>query len=296
VILQGDCPLFVQLVVNSIIAGAIYTLLALGFTIIYGTLNFFNMAHGVAYMVGAYLSYIFRIQLGLDLPLAFSLSAVLTAFAMIGVDRIAYFHLRTKRAPSWALVVSSIGVAIFIESLISVIFGSDTRSLRTEQAAPGYSVLGAIITPVQISMLIVSGILMLFLTLFLKMTLMGKALRATSNDPDMSSVLGINTESIYRTTFAVGSALAAIAGSLVALETDVFPTMGHSALLKSIVASIMGGIGNIPGAVFGSFFLGFVENFGIWKLSSGWKDAIALILLMFFILHRPSMFGIESQK
>jgi branched-chain amino acid transport system permease protein len=288
--------LFVQLVINSIIAGAIYTLLALGFTVIYGALNFFNMAHGVAYMVGAYLSYVFRIQLGLNLPLAFSLSAVATAFAMIGIDRIAYFHLRVKRAPSWALVVSSIGVAIFIESFVSAVFGSDTRSLRTEQAAPGYAFFGAIITPVQISMLVVSGVLMLFLTLFLKMTLLGKALRATSNDPDMSSVLGINTESIYRSTFALGSGLAAIAGSLVALETDVFPTMGHSALLKSIVASIMGGIGNIPGAVFGSFFLGFVENFGIWKLNSSWKDAIALILLMFFILLRPSPSGMESQK
>jgi branched-chain amino acid transport system permease protein len=288
--------LFVQLVINSIIAGSIYTLLALGFTIIYGTLNFFNMAHGVAYMVGAYLSYVFRIQLGLNLPLAFSLSAVLTAFVMIGIDRIAYFHLRTKRVPSWALVVSSIGVAIFFESLIAILFGSDTRSLRIGQAAPGYTILGAIITPVQIWMLIVSAVLMIFLTIHLKLTIMGKALRATSNDPEMSSIIGINTESIYRSTFGLGSALAAVAGSLVALETDVFPTMGNAALLKSIVASIIGGIGSIPGAVFGSFFLGFVENFGIWKVNASWKDAIALILLMFFILLRPSLFGMESQK
>jgi branched-chain amino acid transport system permease protein len=283
-------------VINSIIAGAIYTLLALGFTIIYGTLNFFNMAHGIAYMVGAYLSYIFRIKFSLNLPLAFSLSTLLTALIMIGVDRIAYFKLRTKRAPSWAMVVSSIGVAIFFESLIAIVFGSDTRSLRIGQAAPGYTILGAIITPVQIWMLIVSAVLMIFLTIHLKLTIMGKALRATSNDPEMSSIIGINTESIYRSTFGLGSALAAIAGSLVALETDVFPTMGHTALLKSIVASIIGGIGNIPGAVFGSFFLGFVENFGIWKLSASWKDAIALVLLIFFILLRPTLFGMEQQK
>jgi len=288
--------LFVQLIINSIIAGAIYTLLALGFTIIYGTLNFFNMGHGVAYTLGAYLSYVFRIKLGLDLPLAFSLSTLLTALLMLVVDRIAYFHLRTKKAPSWALVVSSIGVAIFVESFVSIIFGSDTRSLRLGQAAPGYTILGAIITPVQIWMLIISALLMVFLTLHLKMTLIGKALRATSNDPEMSSIVGINTESIYRSTFALGSALAAIAGSLVALETDVFPTMGNAALLKSIVASIIGGIGNIPGAVFGSFFLGFAENFGIWKLSSSWKDGISLILLIIFIVLRPAIFGIDSQK
>ena len=288
--------MFTQLIINSIIAGAIYTLLALGFTIIYGTLNFFNMAHGIAYTLGAYFSYLFRIKFGFDLPLAFSLSTLLTALAMIGVDRIAYFNLRIRKAPSWALVVSSIGVAIFLESFISLIFGSDTRSLRTGQAAPGYTVFGAIITPVQIWMLIISALLMIVLTIYLKMTIMGKALRATSNDPEMSSIVGINTESIYKSTFALGSALAAIAGSLVALETDVFPTMGHSALLKSIVASIIGGIGNIPGAVLGSFFLGFAENFGIWKLSASWKDGIALILLIFFILLRPALFGKESQK
>ena len=282
--------------INSIIAGAIYTLLALGFTIIYGTLNFFNMAHGIAYMVGAYLSYIFRIKFGLNLPLAFGLSTLLTALIMIGADRIAYLKLRTKRAPSWALVVSSIGVAIFFESLIAIVFGSDTRSLRIGQAAPGYTILGAIITPVQIWMLIVSVFLMISLTIHLKLTIMGKALRATSNDPEMSSIIGINTESVYRSTFGLGSALAAIAGSLVALETDVFPTMGHAALLKSIVASIIGGIGNIPGAVLGSFFLGFAENFGIWKLSASWKDAIALVLLISFILLRPTLFGMEQQK
>jgi len=283
-------------VINSIIAGAIYTLLALGFTIIYGTLNFFNMAHGIAYMVGAYLSYIFRIKFGLNLPLAFGLSTLLTALIMIGADRIAYLKLRTKRAPSWALVVSSIGVAIFFESLIAIVFGSDTRSLRIGQAAPGYTILGAIITPVQIWMLIVSVFLMISLTIHLKLTIMGKALRATSNDPEMSSIIGINTESVYRSTFGLGSALAAVAGSLVALETDVFPTMGNAALLKSIVASIIGGIGNIPGAVLGSFFLGFAENFGIWKLSASWKDAIALVLLIFFILLRPTLFGMEQQK
>jgi len=288
--------LFVQLIINSVIAGSIYTLLALGFTIIYGTLNFFNMAHGVAYTLGAYFSYLFRIKLGLDLPLAFSLSTLLTALVMLGVDKIAYSHLRARRAPSWALVVSSIGVAIFAESLIGIVFGSDTRSLRIGQAAPGYTLFGAIITPVQIWMLIVSALLMILLTVHLKMTIMGKALRATSNDPEMSSIVGINTQSIYQSTFALGSALAAIAGSLVALETDVFPTMGHAALLKSIVASIIGGIGNIPGAVFGSFFLGFVENFGIWKLSASWKDGISLILLIFFILLRPSLFGMEEKK
>jgi branched-chain amino acid transport system permease protein len=281
--------LLIQLVINSLVAGVIYALLAFGFTITYGTLNFFNMAHGMAYTLGAYFSYVLRIQWGLSLPLAFGLSTVATAVAMTGVDRIAYAHLRTRAAPSWALVVSSIGVAIFLEALISLLFGSDTLSLRVGEAAPGYTVLGAIITPTQISILVVSTILMIALTFYLRMTLMGKALRATANDVEMARVVGIDPESTYRSTFALASGLTAIAGSLVALETDLFPTMGHTALLKSIVASIIGGIGSVPGAVVGALFLGCAENFGVWKLSSSWRDGIALALLMLFLLVRQTL-------
>ena len=277
-----------QIFVNSIVAGAVYALLAFGFTITYGTLNFFNMAHGVAFTVGAYLCYVFRILLGLDLLSATVLAVLGTALVMVVVDLLAYDRLRARRAPSWAMVVSSIGVAIFIEAVISLIFGSDTLSLRTGEARPGIAVLGAIITETQIVILIVSVILVALLTLYLKMTRMGKALRAMANDPEIGVVIGIEPRITYMTTFALASGLAAVAGCLVAFETDVYPTMGHSALLKSIVASIIGGIGNVGGAVFGGLFLAAAENFGVWKLSSSWQDGIALTLLLLFMLAQRS--------
>jgi branched-chain amino acid transport system permease protein len=277
-----------QLILDSIVSGAIYSLLALGFTITYGTLNFFNMAHGAAFTVGAYLFYVFHMLARLPLTWAVPLAMVGTAVLMMLVDMVAYERLRARHAPSWAMVVSSIGVAIFIEAVISLIFGSDTLTLRSGEIRPGLPIFGAIITPNQIVILIVAIALVAVLTAYLQMTRAGKALRAMANDAEMGVVIGINPRSTYISTFALASGLAAIAGCLVALETDVYPTMGQSALLKAIVASIIGGIGNIPGALFGGLVLGLVENFGVWQLNAGWQDGISLTLLLLFMLIRQS--------
>jgi branched-chain amino acid transport system permease protein len=112
----------------------------------------------------------------------------------------------------------------------------------------------------------------------------------------MATIVGIDTEWVFRAVIIIGSGLACLAGVLVSLETDIEPSMGQPALLKAIVASIIGGIGNVRGAMWGGFFLGFVENFGIWKISAGWKDGIALALLLVSILFKPSLFGIEEEK
>jgi branched-chain amino acid transport system permease protein len=277
-----------QLVVDSIVSGAIYALLAFGFTITYGTLNFFNMAHGAAFTVGAYAFYCFQSLLRLPIPAAALLAVGATALLMVLVDLVAYERLRTRQAPSWAMVVSSIGVAIFVQAVVSLIFGSDTLSLRRGEIRPGLPIFGAIITPNQITIIIVAAALVAMLTAYLQLTRAGKALRAMANDPEMGIVIGIEPRWTYISTFALASGLAAIAGCLVALETDVYPTMGQSALLKAIVASIIGGVGNVPGAVFGGLILGAVENFAVWKLNTGWQDGISLALLLIFMLIRQS--------
>jgi branched-chain amino acid transport system permease protein len=277
-----------QLIVDSIVSGAIYALLAFGFTITYGTLNFFNMAHGAAFTVGAYAFYCFQTLLRLSIPSAALLAVGTTALLMVLVDLVAYERLRARHAPSWAMVVSSIGVAIFIQAVVSLIFGSDTLSLRRGEIRPGLPIFGAIITPNQITIIIVAAALVAMLTAYLQLTRAGKALRAMANDPEMGVVVGIEPRWTYMSTFALASGLAAIAGCLVALETDVYPTMGQSALLKAIVASIIGGVGNVPGAVFGGLILGAVENVAAWKLNTGWQDGISLALLLIFMLIRQS--------
>jgi len=284
-----------QLAMNGLIAGSIYSLNAFGFTLIYGTMRFFNMSYGATFMVGSYFFYIFRNWLGMPFAIALSFSMASISASMLLVDHLTFKRLRQINAPSWAIVMVSIGVAIVLEALITTIFGSDVRMVRSG-IQHGYVFFGATITPNQLTIVCASIVFMLGIWLFLKSTKIGKAIRATANDPHMASVVGIDTEKVFKFVIILGSSFACVAGVLVSLESDIEPSIGQAALLKAIVASIIGGIGNIRGAMWGGILLGFVENFGVWKISAGWKDGIALALLLFFILMRPSLFGIEEEK
>ena len=138
---------------------------------------------------------------------------------------------------------------------------------------------------------------MILLWIFIQRTKLGKAMRAVSDDPMAASIVGINTNRLILSSFAIGSALAGVAGILISLETNIEPTMGFPAILKGIIASIIGGAGNIPGAMLGGFLLGLAENLGIWKIQAGWKDCISFLILIIFLLLRPGgIFGIKAEK
>ncbi|MDI6760307.1 MAG: branched-chain amino acid ABC transporter permease, partial [Candidatus Brocadiaceae bacterium] len=215
----------------------------------------------------------------------------------IGIDRAVYAPLRHKGAPNLVFLVVSFGVFIFIQNTIQLIYGAQILSLRTGSVKEGHHLLGAVITDIQILILIATAILTVALWSVVKFTKLGKAIRAVADDPVAASLVGINPERIILYAFAIGSALAGMAGMLVALETNLEPTMGLSAILKGIIACIIGGIGSIPGAVAGAFFLGIVENLGIWKIQAGWKDCIAFGILIIFLLVRPGgILGIPIEK
>lgn len=287
--------MFQQLLLNGLIAGSTYALVALGFTIIYRTVKFFHFAHGVVYTAGAYLAYTFAISLGLNFLPSFFLATILASILGLLIDRFVYSPLRQHKAPNLVLLIASFGVFIFIQNLLQFIYGAQILTLRTGPVEEGYQVFSAVITPIQIMILVVSVILMLVLWLFIQKTKMGKAMRAVADDPVGASVVGIYPEMTIRTAFAIGSAAAGIAGILISLETNIEPTMGFSAILKGIIASIIGGIGSIPGAMVGGFFLGIVENLGIWKIQAGWKDTIAFAVLIVFLLFRPGgIFGVKA--
>jgi branched-chain amino acid transport system permease protein len=176
---------------------------------------------------------------------------------------------------------------ILMESLILIFFGADVKTIGFIKVAKGLEFLGAIITPLQIFIVITSFVLLLGLWAFMKKTKIGKAMRAVSDNKDVAEVVGISSERIYNWVFAIGSAVAGIAGILVALEQNLEPTMGTGLVIKGFTGAIIGGIGSVPGAILGSFFLGFAENLGIWFLPSGYKDAIAFVILFIFLLFRP---------
>ena len=286
--------MFSQLLINGLIAGAIYALVASGFALIYSTCKFIHFAHGCTVAVAAYLLYLFFSLIGFNFWLAIILTIIFTAGFSWLTNKIIYQKLRKRKASNVILLIASVGLLILFESLILLFFGADVKTIGFIKIAKGLEFLGAIITPLQIVIIIVSVILFVLLFFFTKKTKIGKAMRAVADNKDVAEIVGISAKKIYAWSFVIGSAIAGVAGILVGLEQNMEPTMGTNLMIKGFTGAIIGGIGSVPGAVLGSFLLGLVENFGIWFLPSGYKDAIAFIILFIFLIFRPQ--GILGRK
>jgi len=280
--------MFSQLILNSIIAGAIYTLVALGFNLIYGATKFFNLAHGVLAAVGGYSVFFFGKTLGWNIYFATALGIIFAGLLGYGLDKFVYLPLRRRKASKMILLVASLGALTAIQAIIAILFTSQFRTLSQNTGAQKiYEVFGGVITETQLVILITGIAIMTVLALILKYTMFGKTIKAISDDEEVARIVGINTDKIIGYVFFIGSAIAGLAGILVGFDTGIQPTIGLGLLLKGVIASIVGGIGNVYGGVIGAFLLGFVENFGIWKISGEWKDAIAFALLIIFLIFRP---------
>ena len=252
-----------QLVLNSIIAGAIYTMIALGFNLIYSTAKFFDVGYGALAAVGGYMVFYFYKKLGLGLPLSVIIALIIAGSVGYLIYQGVYRRLRARKASNLVLLIASLGVFTALQALLAMLFSSQFQTLsRGAREIKVFEIFGAVITDVQLTIFIVGLAIMGGLSLVIKKTLFGKALTAVSDDEEVAKVIGINTDKILERVFIVGSMIAALTGILV-------------------------GIGNVYGSVLGAFVLGFVENFGIWKISGEWKDAIAFALLIIFLIFRP---------
>ena len=249
-----------QLITNGLIAGSIYTLIAIGFTLIYKTVKFFHLAHGVVYSVGAYLAYSFSIQAGINPVVSFILAIGITAAFGIGIDKLVYAPLWHRKASKLIFLLASFGVFVLIQNLLQMIYGAQILTIRTGPIVEGHHVLGAVITNIQIVIIVVTLLLFLAVWWFLQNTRIGKAMRAVSDDPIAAGVVGIDSEKMIMAAFGIGSALAAVGGILIAYETNIEPTMGFNAILKGMIASIVGGIGSRPGVVAGEVALGGIPE------------------------------------
>jgi len=283
-----------QLISNSIIAGSIYSLVAIGYTMVYGVLKFINFAHGELAMIGAYITFVLLKLLGFPLIPSITLSILCVALLGIVIEKIAYKPLR--EAPRLAPLITAIAVSIFLQSVVLLILGARNKTL-TVGTAKGLMFLGAYITPIQIVIIVTSILLMILLHLFLRHTKLGKAMRATSDDMTIASIVGIKVDRVISSVFGIGSALAAVAGILIAFETNLNPTMGFFIGLKAFAAAVVGGIGSVRGAMLGGFIIGFSENFGIWYIPTGYKNSVAFIILVLVLLIRPSgIFGMKPEE
>ncbi|HKA37187.1 MAG TPA: branched-chain amino acid ABC transporter permease [Thermoanaerobaculia bacterium] len=283
---------FLQQLVNGLSLGSIYALIALGYTMVYGVLRLINFAHGDVYMVGAYAGYYLSRRMQGREP-SFASAALVMVGAMVAcailgliIERLAYRPVR--RASRLTLLITAIGVSLFIENGGQLVFGPDPKFFPS--LAPHYEfVIGGVhLTSEQLTVIGVSFLLMVLLRFFIMKTRTGKAMRAVSFNLDAAKLMGISTDGIIAVTFALGSALAAAAGVLIGMQIPkIDPLMGILYGLKAFVAAVLGGIGNVPGAVLGGMLIGTSEVMVVGYLSSTYRDAIAFGILILVLLLRP---------
>lgn len=295
--------MFVQQLINGLALGAVYALIALGYTMVYGILHLINFAHGEVYMLGAYLGIIVMgvltlaglpvHSLSLTIFLSILISMAFCALYGAAIERFAYRPLRS--AAKLAPLISAVGISIILQNVVMLTQGTEYKNLPPLLPSEGFSLLGANVSPVQAFILSSSIVLMLILHFFVVKTRLGKAMRATSQDRIMAGLLGININQVISITFMIGSSLAAAAGVMVTLYYGVVHFfMGYLAGIKAFTAAVLGGIGSIPGAMLGGFMLGLIENFGASYISSVYKDAFAFLVLIITLILRPS--GLLGQK
>ena len=278
-----------QLVLNSIIAGAIYSLIALGFNLIFSTVKFFDLGYGALTAVGGYVVFYLSKTLGLNVYLSVIVGMIVAGIIGSLINMFVYSKLTNRKASGMVMLVASLGVLTALQAVIAILFTSQFQTLLSNSGTqPVYDIAGGVITQVQVVILVLGIIIMVGLGFVLKKTMFGKAVKAISDDVEVAKIVGINTKKVISKVFFIGSAIAGLSGILVGFDTGIEPTMGLSLLLKGVIASIIGGIGNVYGGVLGAFLLGFIENFGIWKISGEWKDAIAFAVLILFLLFRPN--------
>ena len=280
---------FLQYLIHGISIGAVYAILALGYTMIYGIAKMLNFAHGDIIMVGAYISYCVTSYLGL--PAWSGILAAMAVCTVLGIliERLAYKPLRGTS--SLAVLITAIGVSYFLQNGAQLIWGSSAKNYKSIVTFAPIKLFGGSLT-ITGEVLITIGaciLIMIALTLFTGKTRMGKAMRAVSEDRDAAQLMGINVNSTISMTFAIGSALAAIAGVLLCSTVPTLqPTTGSMPGIRAFTAAVFGGIGSIPGAMLGGILLGIIETFSKAYLSTQFSDAIVFLVLILVLLMKPA--------
>jgi len=292
-------PQLIQQLFNGLSLGAIYALIAIGYTMVYGIIGMINFAHGEIYMIGAYVGLVTLAAIGTQsgLPVAavmglMLLSAVLvTAVYGYVVEQVAYKPVR--QSPRLVALISAIGMSIFLQNWVAL--GQGARDMAVPSLLPGALRFGdegafeVFVPYTRLLIIVVTVVLMVTLTLYIRHSRMGRAQRACAQDMQMASLLGIDTNRVISFTFILGAVLAAVGGVLIALTVGKLnPYIGFLAGIKAFTAAVLGGIGSIPGAMLGGVLLGVVETFAAAYISSEYKDIVAFGLLVLILLVRPT--------
>ena len=278
-----------QYCINGISIGSIYAIIALGYTMVYGIAKMLNFAHGDIIMVGAYICYCVTNYLGMPPILGILASMAVCTLLGIVIEGLAYKPLRGT--PSLAALITAIGVSYFLQNAAQLIWGSNPKSFTSVVSTiKPFLLFGSLtITGEVLVTVVVSVVIMLALTWFTSSTRIGKSMRAVSEDRDAAQLMGINVNKTISITFAIGSALAAVAGVLMCSSIPVLqPTTGSMPGIRAFTAAVLGGIGSIPGAMLGGVLLGIIETFAKAFLSTQFSDAIVFGVLIIILLVKPA--------
>lgn len=286
---------FMQQTVNGLVMGSSYVLIALGLTMIFGMLNILNFAHGELLMVGAFAGLGASIGLGAPYIVAIFISMIVVGILGIVLERLAFRPLRNS--DSINLLVSSLGVSIILQNLMQLIVGPDPRTLSSPFTEYSVQLGGVTLNGHRLFIIIFAAILIAILYFVIQRTKIGIAMRACAFDMEAAQLMGIKANTVIVTTFAVGAALAAASGGLLAPIFSVYPTMGVAATMKAFVVVLLGGVGNVTGAIIGGVILGLVETYTAGYISSAYKDVAAFVILILVLLYKPEgLFGKNIQE
>ncbi|MBS7780653.1 high-affinity branched-chain amino acid ABC transporter permease LivH [Acidovorax sp. CCYZU-2555] len=293
-------PQLLQQLFNGLSLGAIYALIAIGYTMVYGIIGMINFAHGDIYMIGAYVGLVTLSAVGtqggvpiwLVIGLMLVVAAIITGIYGFVVEQVAYKPVRNS--PRLVALISAIGMSIFLQNWVAL--GQGARDMAVPQLLPGALQFGGadgsfeiFIPYTRIMIIVVAVVLMVLLTLYIRHSRMGRASRACAQDMHMANLLGINTHRVISFTFILGAVLAAVGGVLIALAVGKLnPFIGFLAGIKAFTAAVLGGIGSIPGAMLGGVLLGVAETLAAAYISSEYKDIVAFTLLVLILLVRPT--------
>ena len=280
-------------IINGLTIGSMYALIAIGYTMVFGVLELVNFAHGSVYMFSSYITWVLYPLVLPHFWQAFLASILVTGLVGCLIDVIGLRRLRQKKAPKIAALISTLGMSTILEQIVQIVWGTDAKPFPMVLNFGSVRLLGCTVKVSQLVILFTAIGLMAVLSLFIYRTSLGKAMQAVAQDAEAARIMGVPVERIITLTFMLGSALAAVAGTLVATYYQSIDTgMGFTVGMKALSSAVLGGVGNLPGAMVGGLLVGLIETLGAVYVSSGYRNAIAFVILIAIILVKPNgLFG-----
>ncbi|TSA27418.1 MAG: branched-chain amino acid ABC transporter permease [Ignavibacteriales bacterium] len=285
--------MFLQFMINGIIIGSIYSLVSLGFALVYNTTRIFHLAYAVLYMFCPYIILTFYSNLGYPLIIAFIIAIIITILLSLILEIIIYRPLSKKGSSDNIIMISSIGIMIVVINIVAMLYGNETKILN-QNISETLTFGSIIITYTQLAQFLISSFLLVVFLMFLKFSKFGIKTRAMRDDTILCSVFGSDIYKMRIALFTLSAIFAAVGGGLVAYDVGMDPYVGMPMLLNAVVALIIGGIGRFEAPILGGFIIGILQSLSVWAFSARWQDAVTFTLLILFLMFRPQ--GLLGEK